>query len=52
MERYGVTHKWVLKCLDKGSTGRQPKKGQRHSCTNSSMGNARMIVIAIGQDQD
>jgi hypothetical protein len=52
MQRYGVKRDWVFKCLSKGSTALREKAGRRQGCTNSSIGNDRMIVVLVSQDQD
>jgi hypothetical protein len=52
MKRYGVKRDWIFKCVSKGSTALKEKAGRRQGCTNSAMGNARMINITVSQDQE
>lgn len=52
MRRYGVKRDWVFKCLSKGSTALREKAGRRQGCTNSSIGNDRMIGVLVSQDQN
>ena len=52
MKRYGVKRDWVFKCLSKGTTALREKAGRRQGCTNSSMGNDRMIMVLVSQNQN
>ena len=52
MQRYGVKRDWVFKCVSKGTTAHREKDGRRQGCTNSALGNGRMISVLVSQDQD
>jgi excinuclease UvrABC helicase subunit UvrB len=54
-EEHGITPESVKRNIadpSKGSTALKEKAGRRQGCTNTAMGNARMINITVSQDQE